>query len=281
LKFDKATYGVGKNLFAGGDFVTGPSTVVAGIAAGRQAAAAINHFLNGPQPKVEEKAVGCGCNSVPEKYSSQFLKPAKRNEVIEHSVEKRLKGLDIEEAPGFELNMFKNEANRCLNCSCVAVSPSDLAPALIALNASIVTTKRTIEAEKFFATSINKSTVLADDEIVREVSVPVPGTETKAIFTKFALRKSIDFPVVNCAAVIESENGMVKSARICLNSVYNEPVRVTAAEKMISGQVVDEALAEKAAQAGMADAFSLVNNHYKIKIAGTLVKRAILACTNK
>ena len=48
----------------------------------------------------------------------------------------------------------------------------------------------------------------------------------RSAFIKFAIRKSIDFPVVNCAAALELDGGVVKSARICLNSVYGLPMRV-------------------------------------------------------
>ena len=72
---------------------------------------------------------------------------------------------------------------------------------------------------------------------------------------------------------------MVKSARICLNSVYGLPFRVTAAERFLVGKAIDQATAEQAADAGDAGTPSpLLNNRYKIQIARTLVKRAILAC---
>jgi NADPH-dependent glutamate synthase beta subunit-like oxidoreductase len=277
LKCDESTYNVGKNLFAGGDFVTGPSTVVAAIAAGRKAAAAIHRYLKGAQAKNDEKDA-CDCQNMAEKFNSQFLKPSPRNGIAELPVEARIKNLNIEEAGGLELSSVKDEANRCLNCSCVAVNPSDTAPALIVLKAKIVTTRRVIDAEQFFATAINRSTILDEDEIVTEISIPSAPSGAKSVFTKFALRKSIDFPVVNIAASIECDQGVVKSARICLNSVYNQPLRVTAAEQMLLGKTIDESLAENASQSGLSSAFPLVNNQYKIKIAKTLVKRAILAC---
>jgi CO/xanthine dehydrogenase FAD-binding subunit len=77
---------------------------------------------------------------------------------------------------------------------------------------------------------------------------------------------------------VVSESGVVKSARICLNSVYGVPFRVSAAEAYLVGKAIDEATAEKAADAGMETSFALLSNRYKIQIARTLVKRAILAC---
>ncbi len=281
IKVEEFTYHVGKNLFAGGDFVTGPSTVVAAIAAGRKAAGSINRYLEGPQVGLGKEENGCGRESTAERFNSAFLKPVKRNDVPELPVAARLTDPTLEEAGGLELVAVVEEANRCLNCSCVAVNPSDTAPALIALDARIVTTKRVIEAEKFFAVGIDTSTILDPDEIVKQIEIPMPSSDTRSVFTKFALRKSIDFPVVNCAASIETAQGVVKMARICLNSVYNEPVRVTGAEKMILGKAVDELLAEDAAREGLAAALPLVNNQYKIYVAKTVVKRAILACASK
>src|SRR5512137_1046712 len=82
---------------------------------------------------------------------------------------------------------------------CVAVHPSDTAPALIALDASIRTTKRTVKAENFFRVGVSRTTVLDADEIVTEIQIPAPVKDARSAFLKFALRKSIDFPIVNCA----------------------------------------------------------------------------------
>jgi xanthine dehydrogenase YagS FAD-binding subunit len=160
----------------------------------------------------------------------------------------------------------------------VAVNSSDLAPALIAFDAKVRTTRRVIDAEEFFSVGVNTSTILDDGEIVLEVEVPKLSPGTKSVFTKFALRKSIDFPIVNCSAAVNTDDDVVKSARICLNSVYGLPLRVTAAEEYMVGKPIDEANAEKAADAGVEAALSLLTNRYKISIARALVKRAILAC---
>jgi xanthine dehydrogenase YagS FAD-binding subunit len=160
---------------------------------------------------------------------------------------------------------------------CVAVNPSDTAPALVALDAKIVTTKNSTgyDAEDFFAVNGEKTTVLDDDEIVTEIQVPTPAAGTKSAFVKNAIRKSFDFPIVNCAAAISSS-----SARICLNAVYNNPHRATEAEDSISGQTINDASAEAAGAAAVASATALPGdkNKYMIQIAKTLVKRAILAC---
>jgi xanthine dehydrogenase YagS FAD-binding subunit len=157
--------------------------------------------------------------------------------------------------------------------ACVAVNPSDTAPALVALNASIKTNKRTIAAEEFWDVAIPGSTVLAADEIVTEIQIPAPASGVKSAFIKMALRTSIDFPIVNCAAAIGGGD-----ARICLNAVYNKPYRATKAEDAIKGKTIDAANAEAAGTAAVSGAAALAYNKWKIQVAKGVVKKTILAC---
>jgi xanthine dehydrogenase YagS FAD-binding subunit len=160
--------------------------------------------------------------------------------------------------------------------ACLAVNPSDTAPALVALNAKIKTNKRVIEAEQFWDMKIPRTTVLADDEIVTEIQIPTPAAGMKSAFIKFAIRKSIDFPIVNCAAMIGNND-----ARICLNAVFNKPYRAKKAEEAIKGKPINESNAEAAGAAAIADAAKLKKDdkrEWKVPIAQTMVKRAILAC---
>ena len=151
---------------------------------------------------------------------------------------------------------------------CFAVCPSDTAIALSALNATIVTNKRSIPIGDFYEVLSN---VLDTDEIVTEVQVPAPVAGTKQTFTKFALRKAIDFAIVSVSTAISSSD-----ARIVLGAVAPVPYRATAAEDVIRGKAITEALAEEAAAAAVKDAIPLSNNKYKIQIAKVMVKRAIL-----
>ena len=157
--------------------------------------------------------------------------------------------------------------------------PSDTAPALIALNASIITSNRTIKAEDFFNVGVlHNTTVLEDHEIVTAIEVPKPEPFTNSAFIKFALRKSIDFPIVNCAAVIARDGERVKQVRICLNAVSVVPRRVDKAEEALIGEAVDEKNAEEAGIAAVADATPLEGNAYMVQITKAIVKRTILAC---
>ena len=169
---------------------------------------------------------------------------------------------------------------------CFAVNPSDTAAALTAFGASIVTNKKTWAIKDFFAVNGENTTALAADEIVTEIQVPTPATGTKSAFTKFALRKSFDFPIVNCAAVITQAAGTVSAASIALNAVYNLPRKATTAETSITGKAINAANADAAGTAAVSGATAMpanantttIGNKYMIQIAKIMVKRTILAC---
>ncbi len=175
-------------------------------------------------------------------------------------------------------NRFHSIFGASVEGGCVAVHPSDTAPALIALAGKVVTSKRTIEAGEFFNVGVRATTVLEPDEIVSQIQIPKPKQGTKSAFLKFALRKSIDFPIVNCATAITCESSKVSDARICLNAVHVVPRQASDAEEAIIGKVIDEASAEQAGKASVVGAKPLQGNAYMVQIAGTLVKRTILAC---
>jgi len=158
---------------------------------------------------------------------------------------------------------------------CLAVNPSDTAPALVALNSKIKTNKRLIEAENFWDMVKPGSTILAKDEIVTEIQVPTPARGIKSSFIKFTIRSSIDFPIVNCAAMIGKGD-----ARICLNAVHNKPYRVLKSENLIKGKSINEKNADAAGAAAITDTKAPRGdrNKWKIQIARTMVKRAILGC---
>jgi xanthine dehydrogenase YagS FAD-binding subunit len=169
---------------------------------------------------------------------------------------------------------------------CFAVNPSDTAPALLAFGASIVTNKKTWAAKDFWAVNGENSTALAADEIVTEIQFPAVAAGSKSAFSKFALRKSFDFPIVNCAAVITQASGTVSAASIALNAVHNNPRKATAAETAIVGKAINAANADAAGTQAVTGATPMpanantttVGNSYMIQIAKTMVKRTILNC---
>ena len=165
---------------------------------------------------------------------------------------------------------------------CIAVNPSDTAPALIALDSSIKTTEQTIRAEEFFSAKLGKqSTILQPHEIVLEIIIPRTDSGSRSSFHKIALRKTIDFAIVNCAVSLTIKGHAVARVRICLNGVYNNPQRATEAEQLLVGSPITEAQALKAGEAALAVARPLKGNRYKVKMAKTIIHDCILDCLDK
>ncbi|MBI5250376.1 MAG: FAD binding domain-containing protein [Desulfomonile tiedjei] len=158
---------------------------------------------------------------------------------------------------------------------CFAVGPSDIAVALIAMDASIVTTKRSLPAELFFKATALSSTVLDSDELVKEIEIPKLPMGAVQRYDKFTLRKPIDFAVVSVASMLTLNNGVCEDARIVLGAVAPEPVRARKAEQVMKGRIVDEDVALEAAEHALAGSSPLRMNEYKVEIAKVLVKHAI------
>jgi xanthine dehydrogenase YagS FAD-binding subunit len=150
---------------------------------------------------------------------------------------------------------------------------------LIALGARIQTTKRVISAEDFFAVDVGTSTVLEDDELIAEVWIPRPAEGSRSSFIKFALRNSIDFPLVSCAVAIAHTAGVIDSASICLNAVYGRPYVAFDAEEFLVGRQIDPEAAATAGELAAKGGVPLSGSAYKLRIARALVERCILACS--
>ncbi|NMA37049.1 MAG: hypothetical protein GX942_01950 [Papillibacter sp.] len=250
--------------FAGGDATLGPGTVIRAIANGHKVANGVNRYLDvaaGETADDENKIT---------KFSAEGIKVKTAIKLRELEAEKR--SLTNEDSFTPSIQEALDEAGRCFNCSCYSVHPSDVAPALIALDAKIVTDRRTIAAEDFFDVKTPAGTVLAADEIITEIQIPALPAGARSAFIKFAYRKSIDFPIVNCAVMVGG-----KEPRICLNAVAPKPYRAVNAEKYLAGKAITEETAEAAGAAAVEGANPFESNKYKIQIAKTMVKRALLS----
>jgi xanthine dehydrogenase YagS FAD-binding subunit len=157
---------------------------------------------------------------------------------------------------------------------CFAICPSDTAIALTALNATVVTTKKNIPIADFFKVLGN---ALDDNEIIKEIQVPTPAAGTKQSFIKFAQRKAIDFAIASAAVVTTVSGGNVSDVRIVLGGVAPVPYRSTAAETFIKGKPINAANADATGAEAVKAAVALPYNKYKIQIAKTMVKRALMA----
>jgi xanthine dehydrogenase YagS FAD-binding subunit len=164
------------------------------------------------------------------------------------------------------------------------VHPSDLAPMLVALGASVGVSgsdgRRTIPLEKFFTLpnegSIRRENVLKNDEIITEVSVPASGFAARSTYLKFKERESLDFALSSVAAAVElGADKRVRQARIVLGGVAPVPWRVPKAEEFLKGKTLDAESLAGAARLALEGAEPLSKNAYKVPLTQTLVRRAL------
>lgn len=263
-------------IFAGGDVTRGPGTVIDAVQAGKKAAAAINFYLNRQSIQTKKRLKQGKQTTSLLRFNTACM--GKTERPFAKEILTREKKIDVEDTDTLTFSEIEAEANHCLNCGCLAVQPSDLAVALLALDAKITIAgpkgMRTVSMEKF----INPSReIFANGEIVAEIRIPDPPTGSEQTFLKFRLREPIDFSVVSVACVISStSNGTCRKARIVLGGVAPIPLRVTKAEKALEGKVINAETAEKAAEGAVAEAIPLIRNGYKVEIAKTLVRRGVM-----
>lgn len=257
-----------EGVFKCGDGATGPSTVIQAVASARDAVKAIGSFL-GEAEVVKEKGEALS-------FAESSLHETPRVRPRIRPASERARGIGLEDVAGLSREQIDAEAHRCFNCGCLAVGPSDIAIALVALNATIVTTKRSLGAESFFSATASCSTVLEKDELIKEIRIPRPPVDARQRYDKFTLRKPVDFAIVSVASVLTVENGVCKDARIVLGSVAPAPLRVRRAEDLLKGSAIDEKSAGEAARMAVEGIVPLTMNDYKAQIVKTLTKRAIL-----
>ena len=165
---------------------------------------------------------------------------------------------------------------------CVAVSPSDTAPALVALDAKMVIKsskgERVVSTEEFFIgpkTDITRLTSLKPEEILTAVRIPNSWAGARFYFEKVADRDTWDFALVNVAAAIVVNNGVVERSRVASGGVSAVPRRLTVVEEVIQGKPAEEATAKLAGQAAIRGARPLNYNQFKIPLMANLVTRAV------
>ncbi len=259
-------------LYAAGDLTSGPATVIHAIAAGRRAAEAMDEKFGATDQASDriEDEHGGSIGAFGDKSLVALPLVAPRSAPVGDRTLLREDTETLSPAAAVE------EANRCFNCGCVATSPSDVAPALIALDARIETTRRTVPAEDFFRAGVMTSTILERGEIVTAIEVPALEGMTRQAFRKHSVRGTIDFPIVSVACVLAMDGDTVRAARIALAGVAPIPWRSTAAEAALVGRRIDAESAAAAGEAAISEALPLSGNTYVTRIASTMVKRAIL-----
>jgi NADPH-dependent glutamate synthase beta subunit-like oxidoreductase len=255
-------------IFAGGDMVEGPSTVIQAVASAQKAVREIEALLGAGVSAEDE--------DLEPEYSESHFDDIPRAVEKEIPASERINSISVEDFAGLSDGEIESEARRCVSCGCLAVGPSDLAIALAALGATIVTNKRALSAQAFFKADGARSTVLEQDELIKEIQVPKPPKNSRQGWLKFTLRKPVDFAIVSVASIIAARGGICDDARIVLGAVAPAPLRATAAEALMKGKPINEETAAEAADLAFSGACPLGMNGYKIQIGKTLVKRAIL-----
>jgi xanthine dehydrogenase YagS FAD-binding subunit len=171
------------------------------------------------------------------------------------------------------------EASRC-----VAASASDTAPALVALDATMVIRSlegdREVAASDYFvgpAIDIENVTVLRPGEILTAVKIPTTWANATFYFEKVADRNVWDFSLVNVAAAFKISDDTIEDSRIVCGAVQCTPRRVTDVENAIRGQAKNSATAESVGEMATDGARELAHNGFKVPLMQSLVKRAISA----
>jgi xanthine dehydrogenase YagS FAD-binding subunit len=165
---------------------------------------------------------------------------------------------------------------------CVAVNPSDTAPALIALDAKMVIRtprgERVVNAEDYFigpAIDITRMTILRPGDLLTAIRIPSTWAGAQFYFEKVRDRSVWDFALVNVAAALVTSGSTIERIRLAVNGVAAHPVRLKGVEAAVLGKPRNEETAELAGQLAIRGAQPLQYNGYKVPLMRNLVKRAI------
>jgi xanthine dehydrogenase YagS FAD-binding subunit len=165
---------------------------------------------------------------------------------------------------------------------CVAVNPSDTAPALIALDAKMtirsVKGERVVDAENYFigpGTDITRMNVLKPGELLTAIHIPATWAGAHFYFEKIRDRQVWDFPIVNIASAAFFTGDRIDRIRIAMNGLAAHPLRLNKVEDAIVGKPRNEATAEMAGKMAIEGAEPLRYNGFKVPLMRNLVKRAI------
>ncbi len=176
-----------------------------------------------------------------------------------------------------------NREHAILNADrCVAVSPSDTAPALIALEASLVirnaSGERVVPAEEYFVgpgLDITRMTGLRPGDLLTAIRIPATWANATFYFEKVRDRQVWDFPLVNVASAMKADGGTISAVRLAVGAVAATPLRLTAVETAITGKPRNNETAQMAGELAVDGAQPLRYNGYKIPLMRNLVARAI------
>ncbi len=165
---------------------------------------------------------------------------------------------------------------------CVAVNPSDSAPAVSAWDAKLVMRtpqgERVVDAEDYFIgpeIDITRLHILKPGDLLTAIRIPSAWAGAQFYFEKVRDRKVWDFPLLNVASAMVISGGNIERMRIAVNGAAARPLRLKAVEDAVRGKPANAATGEMAGKLAVQGAVPLQFNAYKIPLMRNLVKRAI------
>jgi xanthine dehydrogenase YagS FAD-binding subunit len=167
---------------------------------------------------------------------------------------------------------------------CYIVHPSDTAPALVALDATVRIAgrdgTRTVPIEAFHVSprdDVQRETVLQAGEIVTAIDIPAPPRGFRSSYRKVRARGSWDFALAGVALALRFDGRTVAGARVALSGAAPVPWRAHAVEQAIVGKRLTPEVAARAGEAAVDGATPLKRNGYKVPLFRNLVREALLA----
>ena len=167
---------------------------------------------------------------------------------------------------------------------CYIVHPSDTAPALIALDATVRVAgsegTRTVPVEEFFvlpSKDPRRETILEQGEIVTEILLPAPPNGLRSSYRKVRARRSWDFALASVALALTLSGKRVAGARVVLGGAAPVPWRAREAEEVITGKQLDAATITRAAEAAISKAQPMEHNQYKLALFRGLIEEQLQA----
>jgi xanthine dehydrogenase YagS FAD-binding subunit len=165
---------------------------------------------------------------------------------------------------------------------CVAVNPSDSAPALIALDAKFILRtpkgERIINAEDYFIgpdIDITRLHILKPGDLLTAIRIPATWAGARFYFEKVRDRNVWDFPLLNVASAMQVSGRTIERIRIAVNGAAARPLRLKAVEDLVRGKPATPATGVMGGELAVRGAVPLQFNAYKIPLMRNLVKRAI------
>jgi len=169
---------------------------------------------------------------------------------------------------------------------CVAVHPSDMAVAMMALEATVHTSSpkggRALALNEFYLVprdTPQKENVLEPGELITHVTLPAMAEGTRSFYIKLRDRAQYEFALASVAAVVRVNGKHIERARLALGGVATKPWRSMEAERALEGKTANRETFERAADAAMAGAKPLQYNGFKVELGKMAVVRALESVT--